>query len=233
VDAVDIGRILARRWYLTVVLFVMLAVGVVSIAGQVDPTYESSTDVLLLTPGVNPADPDLVDARNFFGAQVALGSAGISLARSDQKLSELVENGYSTDFTITGDREGSIYQIVVEADSPEGAQDSVDAVTEVFSESLAQVQADAGVPDQLFMDIQQIRAPSLPTKLTGDLRKLQAGATGIGTILIVVLVLSANAVIERRERRRQADDVDREPTELPTASDRQTETQEPPRRWGT
>lgn len=202
----DIARLIAaclRRWYLLLPLLMLTGLGVVVVADQVDPEFQSNGSVLFYESGVDSP------TANPYGNAVPAASALTVIATGSTFRSEIADEGFSSDYEIgeANAKPGTnspMLAVLVRADDPELALGTRDAVIAQMSEELNERQAQLGIPLAARTSISVLDVPeNVSTLTTGPLRA-QIVVLVLGVALSFLLVVLLDDLVLSARRRRQA-----------------------------
>lgn len=201
----ELPEVLARRWYLVLLGFLVSGVLAGLTFQSVAPTYQSRAEILLLPPTTSVpkgGNPYLV-----LGGLDAIGGV-LSTALTDQATTaDLKEKGASGDFRVGLDQTSPapLVEVQSESQTAKGSLTTLSMVVDLIPSTMVEIQKSADVNPGSFITTTQITTTEKPDVL----RKSQLSAVGIVTVgcLALTLLLTAaldGLIIRRRVRRTAA-----------------------------
>ncbi|MBS2963391.1 hypothetical protein KGA66_10065, partial [Actinocrinis puniceicyclus] len=193
------------RWQVAaVVLLMTLAMG-----WKVDhpPRVYQATSVLLLVPPQEPSAPNALAA-----ATPSIAATGLvvdTILNDSSSADRLREAGVTGDYSLLPRNNGTVQtpkytvpaeQLTVTGADPDALLASINALSKMFVEELADLQTRAGVPQSLRITTQQLVAPAVAQVHGSKLRGL-AGVAVLGATGCVVLPLWFDRYVRRGSRR--------------------------------
>jgi hypothetical protein len=205
VDLLTVLRVLARRWYLTLLGLLVTVGATLGFASNLTATYETTSSAVLLAPRVNgDARPGAGGSNPLtqFAGYLETTARILTQVASGIAMAERLNGGGATGtFTITSN--GPIITVVANGHSAEEARRTAAVVVDVIRTELAARQDSYGSSknDRIRADI--LVAPDTAVRKLGSLIRVLGAATIIGFALTVILVLRVDRVLEARKRPRE------------------------------
>lgn len=202
-DLWDFMKVLFRRWYLTAPLLIAVAAAAVVAGKGVEPLYTASADGVFLEPVTNLA-PELLSPNPWLQAGVSTTASAVlgSVVNPNTK-SQVVADGFSGDYSIQMDNKSVLFTLYASAPTPDEAVATLDHVVQLMRDDLSEKQTQYDVPGPQQILIQMSSGTSLLTTREGLSRGL-AVVGGLGSVGSVAIVLTVDALLMRRVRRREA-----------------------------
>lgn len=198
---VDALRVLARRWVVVLVGVLCMAGGGVAVVRYVPTEYQASGQlILLLPPGVNR---DLGPTNPYLNLPPELTTTASLLAggiMTKDSMRAVAGDGYTSEYDVAVvPGAGPLLIITAKDTDPDEALATRDEVMTRLQQELAQIQADADVPDRQLISATPSSVGSSAEALPGSKIRALAGVLGAG----VTLTLLAAFLIDRRKNRRK------------------------------
>jgi capsular polysaccharide biosynthesis protein len=200
----ELPQVLLRRWYL-VIVGLLLTGGLAAATFQaVRPTYESTSEVLLLPPATSVpkgGNPYLV-----LGGLEAIGGV-LSTAMMDQATtSEVKTEVPGAEYTIGLDETSPAPMLVVtaRATTPQESLRIVDLVLQRIPPTMEKIQRAADVSTGSYITTTQITATERPTVIRKSQLRLVLVAAALGIAFTLLVVALIDALIMRRRAVRRA-----------------------------
>ncbi len=205
-ELAQLGKMLARRWVMLVVVVVIAAAGSIAVIRAVGPTYSAEGDVLLLppqdslakaNPNGTPANPylflgDLLQARD-----VLVRSLGSASSREEVK--RAVPAG---DFTVEPDATSSGPLVVVQTEAPtsEAALGTLTKVLKVVPDRLSRLQGRLSITGPAAITSSVVtQDTSAQVIRKSQIRLGIVAAVGLLTAGIILIALVDALLLRRRE----------------------------------
>jgi hypothetical protein len=207
-------QLLRRRWITAVIGVLTTAATLGLVLHAVQPTYQASSQVMLLLPP-EPPEPDQPPVNPYLNLSAGMGTTAALLAgmvTTKDVTRQLGELGLDAEYTVVlVAGAGPVLEITSTGSSPRVALGTRDAVMDLVDADLARIQAEADVPPSTIMTTTRPTVSTEAEPLHG--RVLQAGvATAVGgMVLTMLLCLAGDRLVRLRARRlrrraeRQAD----------------------------
>ncbi len=200
----DALRVLVRRWYIVVPLFVVLAFGTNIMAKRTPYSYRSTATVVLLPPTVvSAADPTLANPYLSFSSNMASTAAILARASTtDSAADGLRTQGASATYTVHSDPHAPgapVLLVAATSTHPEIASRTLDGVISLLRSELADRQQAAKAPANLFISLSVISSNS-PERLDLARSKVLGGGLAVAVLFPVVIALLVEAFTHRGAR---------------------------------
>jgi hypothetical protein len=209
VDVWLLGGRLARRWYLTVPLFVAAALVAVQASRSVETAYSTETQVLLApqgTPQAAIANPLLMSNRSSLDA--ATQSLQFVLDSTDRARDRAVADpGTDTRFSLV--EEAPIVEIHVSGSHPDAVDHAARFAVGQVDDALRDIEEPLGAAPAAHIDTVQLAQPEVQEE-SGDQRRVLLGGLVAAAFGTALLVLALDQVLRRRLEHRLTRDLDRE-----------------------
>lgn len=194
--------VLGRRWYV-VALGLLLTLGLAYGALVVTPPAYEARGTILLMPSKEQLS---TGGRNPFLQLDALGGpAGIVIARlsGDQARDLVAERAPFAEFGVEADANmrGPGIQAVVSDRSPGETLATLDFVLSLITDTLAQVQAEQGVPKSAIVGSMRLVVDNKAERVTTATVRSVVAALALGLLTTASLVFGIDALAQRRRRR--------------------------------
>lgn len=198
----QVPRILLRRWYVTLGGLLLAAGFVLAVVDRVGPTYTVTSEVLLMPPSTvvpKGSNPYLQ-----LGGLESIGSVASKAMTDDKSVRDIRTRFGELDYGVGLDQLAAAPMVIiqVEADEPERAQRAETYLSERFVSVVRQLQDEASVPRDSLITTQTIVPADVPK--VGHKSQLRMGivAGALGVMGTLVLAAVADALLNRRRRRR-------------------------------
>ena len=216
-DLLSVFRTFRRHWLaaLPVLLVTLACLGYVVVVRA--PDFETSTNVVLISPPAAPLDGDGQPIRQTpagktdnplarFGDQSVVVNIVSRAVSSDVNRVKLKEEGADPRYEITPATSGPIAEIQAVGTTAEQAELSASLVATSFVDNLAAVQAAQGVDPAYFITTLPVEPPSdAQPKLTSTVR-LAVGVLGLGLLATFFTVSLAEARSSAKRQREDPED---------------------------
>ncbi|MFB9378520.1 hypothetical protein ACFFKU_07260 [Kineococcus gynurae] len=212
-------RVLARRWYLTVLLLVGVFFAARSVWNDAVPQYQVSTNVMVLpsvalsTPLPDQAPGTQPGSRNPFslaGGASTLAANVSSALQTSPVQAGLLASAPDAEITIgspsSGGTNRTYFTVSAQTATPEQGTPLLQAVVAATNTELTNLQRAVGAPDNgLFIAVQSTPIDG-PRELYPDRNRavgaVALGVLGAGVVLILVLDALIGLLARRRSRSR-------------------------------
>lgn len=193
--------VLGRRWYI-VALGLLLTLGLAYGALVITPPVYEARGTILLMPS---KDQLSTGGRNPFLQLGALdGPAGIVIARlSGDEAHNLVEaQAPDAEFGVEPDpnMRGPGIQATVSDTTPAKTLQTLDLVLTMVTDTLAQVQAEQGVPKSAIVGSMRLVVDTEAERVTTATVRSVVAALAVGLLVTAALAFAVDALVQRRRR---------------------------------
>jgi hypothetical protein len=204
-DFWDLTRLLYRRWYLTVPMLLLTAVGSTWTLVGVKPNYIATAYVQLVGPVIQPTEPgqQSADQRNpwlSLGLNT-LANAAMVTVQDYTVIEALHAHGYSDTFTATLNSAAPLVTFEITGTSPAQATATASELVSRYQKSVADLQSTYGA---LTTDLVTARRLDLGTNIqesNARVKRAVVAVAGVGLLFTIALTVGVDARIRRRARR--------------------------------
>ena len=206
---------LVRRFYVTVPLVAVAAVGGTFYIDSISPEYHGSAAVVLLGPTApaNPAVPAPANPYVHFGSIAMANTLQVDMA-DPRTSAEISGAGNSTDFTVTVDGRSSILTIATTAATRARALSTANQLVSIIQADVTSLQSAYGTDTTKQITTRVLSAGAVSA---ADSRA-QGRARLITVSAFVVLAIIVSLMIDRKIRRRREGSESRLPSPRSGAS---------------
>jgi capsular polysaccharide biosynthesis protein len=207
-DFWDLGRVVGRRWRISVPLFVLAIAMTALIFTQVKPDYVATAYVQLVppTPAAVPAGQPQRPQRNPWLSQdlSTIGTAALVTVQDVGYIQSLKDEGYSDSFTATMGENSPLITIQVTGKSLEQASGTADQLAAKFDKSLNSLQAAYGVADVDLITSKRLDGGTNVAKSSSNVKRAVAAVGIVGLLLALAVTIAVDAWLRRRARAKAA-----------------------------
>ncbi len=207
-DFGDLTRVILRRWYVAVPLLLLTIAGAVLTLVTVKPNYVLTSYVQLVPPtsdaqstqsgqGGKPRNP-----WNVLGLS-ALSQAAMYATQDQTFLDDLQSHGDSNQFTMSVGYPNPVVTIEVTAATQIQAEQTIDRIVGHYQQVVSSLQAQYPVKSQDMITTRRLDQGENIKSSSGKAKKLVVLAGGAGALMTLALTLAVDAVLRRRQRRRE------------------------------
>jgi uncharacterized protein involved in exopolysaccharide biosynthesis len=213
-DLIGLARLLLRRWPVVVLCLCTTGFAAVYFGGQVEPTYQANSSVLILAPSTTIQDGRSVDVNPFqrIGAsgEAVMASALTSLANSESFAKQLQSEGLDGDYEVgvNPGGGGAILDVTVLSPTPESAMTSLALVEDLLSSTLQDQQEAVGAPNASLLRTRLLTRVSEPLALTTARMKTYAVICVLGLLVSLFAAIAVDKAVRSSRRRRARADAD-------------------------
>jgi hypothetical protein len=208
VDFWDLTKLLFRRWYVSVPLFLVAAGATLFVASRVEPDYVATSYVQLVPPAITPkaVDDTKASARNPWLdlGLASLTKAGMISVQDQKVVKQLHDAGFSDDFTATQDPQLPIVTFEVIGDDEAQATLTSERLIKHFSDTVGTLQKDYGAPRDQMITARRLDLGDNIEESTSKVKRALIAVAGVGALLAAALTVAADALLRRRSRKRAA-----------------------------
>ncbi|MFI5937435.1 hypothetical protein [Actinoplanes sp. NPDC051494] len=221
-DFWDLTKLMFRRWYVSVPLFLVAVGATLYVASRVEPDYVATSYVQLVPPAITPkaTDDTKASARNPW---LDLGLASLTKAAmisvQDQKVvKQLEQAGFSDDFTAVQDPQLPIVTFEVIGDDETQSIQTTERLVKHFSDTVLTLQKEYGAPKDQMITARRLDMGDNIEESTSKIKRALIAVAGVGVLLATALTVAADAVLRRRRRNRREPEPDFVVEKVPPAS---------------
>ncbi len=208
-DIWDLTKLVFRRWYVFLPLLVATVALVLTAGVSVKPDYSASGHVQLI-PATESASAAREAGRvpNPWGdlGFAALGTAvNLKVSQDEKLMKELVAAGLTDSFSITMAWNVSYFSIEAVGKTPEQASGTVQRIMKTVSDEVAAQQAQFDVaPNDMITTLALDRGDKVEA-VTSTRTRVLVVVAGVGLMVSVAGSIVVDALLRRRQRRRDFD----------------------------
>ena len=213
--ALDVLRLLARRWLTGLAGLVLTAGGVVLASSQVATSYQASGQMLFILPpeatgAETPSNPYL----NLAGGMTTTAALIARILSTDDMHTQLEDAGHEGEYTVgvVGDS-GPLLDITVKGDSGAEAIETRDVLMDMVDGLLVDLQTEAATPVRQIMRATRPTVSQAAEPIRTATYRAMGAAIGLGLLVTVMLCLAVDRASvflrSRRARSRTTDVADR------------------------
>ncbi|GIH11014.1 hypothetical protein Rhe02_90810 [Rhizocola hellebori] len=203
-DLWDLTRLLFRRWYVALPMLLVSLASVAVISQTVPPDYSATGHVTMIppsqrTPAENPTK--IQNPWEELGFR-ALGQAVIIKLSEQKVLEDLVNAGYTDNFTVGMDDRTPLFTIESIGSSAEQAISTTRRVMKLIEEDVMARQTRYGVAGGDLITTLALDNGDTVVKITSKATRVLLVATALGVLLSAATTIAIDAILRRRSRRR-------------------------------
>ncbi|MFC7545816.1 hypothetical protein [Plantactinospora sp. GCM10030261] len=206
-DLIDLLKLMARRWWVTVPVLIATVAGGIVVGQHVRPEYKTSASVVLVPPTTEVAAPAPGASPRPGNPWLRVGTVEMAqaiqiVASSGRARAAVVAAGGEARYEVTVLTRSSILTIDVTGTGPDRARASAAAVTRLIGDEVANRQA-AYQPrpgEQITTDVLD---PGLDVRQSrSNVLRAQIVLLALGLLVATTVAVVADAIIRRMARRR-------------------------------
>lgn len=210
-DFLTLGKILFRRWYVTLPMVLLTVVVAAAVVRSVEPEYEASGSFVLLGPREHlppfNADPGTAPLpRNpytEFTPSLTTAAGTLELVLEDgQVRNRLRQLRLSDDIEVTADDEAPTLEVTVGARRAGVAVETIETIFSMMGDELRQRQDDAGAPENLQITVEALVLPETARELTAARDRALVAFSVLGVVSTVGLAVIVDSIATARRARR-------------------------------
>lgn len=197
-DLSELLRAVGRRWYVLILGLLLVAGSVVFTLRYVPLTYDAKSSILLLPPN-SSTEEDWNPFLDLGGLDLVAGVLGKSLTDSDS-VQSIVPPGSTSEYTVEMDASvsGSVLEIAASGVDPEAAFSTLDAVVDLATTRLDDLQSSAGAPQSSHVQLMVITNNTVAQPNAGTLLRTLIVVVGGGLAVTLLLTIAIDSAIRRR-----------------------------------
>jgi hypothetical protein len=224
VDLWDVGRIVARRWYIAGPLLVLSLGLAVVMSGRVNPTYSTEASLLLVALGDAPvlADPTATTVfgetlppnnpyLNFPSSLATVAQATGLSVQSDDERRNAADLGLEPGYEVGVEARSPLLYVRVSSGDSDVAVATMDHVVGLIESDLAQRQDAADAPDDARIEVEVLARSDQAAADQGGRSRVRLTVAGLGILVAIGAAVLFDAAVTRRWR--AGDDGTDEPDE--------------------
>ena len=211
-DFWDLTKLMFRRWYVSVPLFLVAVGATLYVATRVEPDYVATSYVQLVPPAVTPKakDDTKATARNPWLdlGLASLTKAGMISVQDQKVVKQLKSDGFSDDFTLTQDAQLPIVTFEVIGDDEAQATLTSERLVKRFSDSVETLQKAYGAPGDQMITAHRLDLGDNVKESTSKVKRALIAVAAVGVLLAAALTVAVDAWLRRRQRNRNSKKAD-------------------------
>ena len=209
-DLWDLTRLLFRRWYFALPMLLVSLASVAVVSRTVPPDYSATGHVTMIPPSQRTSAETPGRVQNPWeelGFR-ALGQAVIIKLSEQKTLEDLVNAGFTDNFTVAMDDRTPLFTIESVGSSPDQAIATTRKVMSMIGEDVVARQTRYGVAGGDLITTLALDNGDTVVKITSKTTRVLLVATALGVLLSAAPTIAIDALLRRRARSRQAADGD-------------------------
>jgi hypothetical protein len=203
-DFWDLGKLLGRRWRISVPMLVLAIVLTAVTFTQVKPDYVATAYIQLVppVPVAVPAGQPTPAIRNPWLNEdlTTLASAALVSVQDISYVQSLKDAGYSDAFTATMGDNSPLITFQVTAKSSREAGSTADQLVDRFDKSLTSLQTSYNVTSVDTITGRRLDAGTNVTKSSSNVKRAIAAVAVVGLLLAIAVTIGSDAWLRRRKR---------------------------------
>lgn len=210
-DLWDVGRIVIKRWYVSVPVLVGALVLAVLMSGRIDPEYSTEASILLVAQGTPPpADLETLEPGDTVPPGNALLNLPSSLATvaqatslavsSDQSRTEVADAGLEPTYEVTAEARSPLLYVRVTSRDSEVAIQTMDHVVGLIERDLDARQDQVDAPEDGRIGVELLARSDQAVADQGGRSRVRLAVVGLGVLAAVALAVLFDAAVGRRRR---------------------------------
>lgn len=180
-----------RRWYVLIPLLLLSLAAAFLIGARSQSEYEVSGAVMLVVPAENPYPS------NPYAADSAVQILGIKASSSSTRRA-FAAQGLSSQYEIVYDDDTPVMTFTVTGDNEETALRTGERLVAHLTTTLAQSQADYGIPRRSRVKVTTVDAPDVVNPAEGGTLRVTAMLALVGVVFSFAVAVVVDAILARR-----------------------------------
>jgi capsular polysaccharide biosynthesis protein len=205
VDFFESIQIIRRRWYVVVPVVVVTLVVVLVARNRIDPEYQASSSVTLVSPAQAAGAGALPGTNPLLSSSGSLGTTaeetGVAVSGENTRDDVASKNLYS-DFEVVTDPRTPIMQVDANGRDAQIAVSTVDDVVDRIRSELVARQTRLGVRPEEFISLDVLTEPGLTGPDNSDQTRVTAVLGVLGLALAIGAAFLAEGIATRMRRDR-------------------------------
>lgn len=213
-DLWDVGRIVIKRWYVSVPVLVAALAMAVFMSGRIDPEYSTEASILLVALGegdvevapVVPDDPDstlpaLGSANpylNFPSSLPTVAQATALAVSSDATRAEVAAAGFEPGYEVIVEARSPVLFVQVSSNDSDLAVATMDHVVGLIERDLEARQDAADVPEDERITAELLARSEQGVADQGGRSRVRLAVAGLGVLLAIGAAVAFDAAVTRR-----------------------------------
>jgi hypothetical protein len=207
-DFWDLGKLLGRRWRISVPMLLLSIALTAVIFTHVKPDYVATAYVQLVPPvpvQVDPGKPARAQRNPWLNEDLkTLASAAVVSVQDIGYIQSLKDAGYSDSFTATVGDTTPLMTFEVTGKSAAQASGTADQLVDQFDKSLNSLQTSYGVTEVDLITPKRLDGGTNVVVSSSNVKRSVAAVAVVGLLLAVAVTITADAWLRRRGRRKTA-----------------------------
>ncbi len=205
-DFWDLGKLLGRRWRISVPMLLLSIALTAVIFTHVKPDYVATAYVQLVPPvpvQVDPGKPARAQRNPWLNEDLkTLASAAVVSVQDIGYIESLKNAGYSDSFTATVGDTTPLMTFEVTGKSAAQASRTADQLVGQFDESLSSLQTSYDVEPVDLITAKRLDTGTNVVASSSNVKRSVAAVAVVGLLLAVAVTITADAWLRRRARRK-------------------------------
>lgn len=207
-DFWDLGKLLGRRWRISVPMLLLSVALTGVIFTHVKPDYDATAYVQLVPPvpvQVGPGEPARAQRNPWLNEDLkTLASAAVVSVQDIGYIESLKEAGYSDSFTATVGETTPLMTFEVTGKSAAQASGTADQLVSQFDRSLISLQTSYDVTQVDLITPKRLDGGTNVVVSSSNVKRSVAAVAVVGLLLAVAVTITADAWLRRRGRSKAA-----------------------------
>jgi hypothetical protein len=204
-DSWDLTKLVARRWRISLPMFLATVVLSVLAATAVKPTYVYTAYVQLVPPmpGVtNPGQEAPVEPNPWVGQGLStIGNAALISVQNLSYLKALKAQGYSSKITAQMGGSNPLATFTITGATRAQAASTANQVAAQFDANVTSLQTGLGLADTDLITARRLDRGTNLAVSNSRVKRAVIAVAGLGLIMTITLTIAADALLRRRDRR--------------------------------
>ena len=205
-DFWDLGKLLGRRWRISVPMLLLSIALTAVIFTHVKPDYVATAYVQLVPPvpvQVDPGKPARAQRNPWLNEDLkTLASAAVVSVQDIGYVESLKKAGYSDSFTATVGDTTPLMTFEVTGKSAAQASETADQLVGQFDQSLSSLQTSYDVEPVDLITAKRLDTGTNVVASSSNVKRSVAAVAVVGLLLAVAVTITADAWLRRRGRRK-------------------------------
>jgi capsular polysaccharide biosynthesis protein len=207
-DFWDLGKLLGRRWRISVPMLLLSIALTAVIFTHVKPDYVATAYVQLVPPvpvQVEPGKPERAQRNPWLNEDLkTLASAAVVSVQDIGYIQSLKDTGYSDSFTAAVGDTTPLMTFEVTGKSAAQASGTADQLVDQFNKSLSSLQTSYGVTSVDLITSTRLDGGTNVVASSSNVKRSVAAVAVVGLLLAIAVTITADAWLRRRGRSKSA-----------------------------
>ncbi len=204
-DSWDLTKLVARRWRISLPIFLATVVLSVLTATAVKPTYVYTAYVQLVPPmpaAAIPGQPAPVDPNPWVSQGLStIGNAALISVQNLSYLKSLKAQGYSSKITAQMGGSNPLATFTINGATRAQASSTANQVAAQFDANVMSLQTGLGLQDSDLISARRLDGGTNLAVSNSRVKRAVIAVAGLGLIMTITLTIAADAMLRRRDRR--------------------------------